>query len=85
MHIGLIGANQNKKLRVLYPLKMLHTGCSTNDAITLIAQIMKFSIKGFFGKFDQIRRFLMENFIFCAVTASFTEHLKLQKKLTFHM
>ena len=49
------------------------------------AQKMKFSIKGFFSKCDQIRRklriwlhllkkFLMENFIFCAVmTESMTE------------
>ena len=33
---------------------------------------MKFSIKDFFNKCDQIRRklkkFLMENFVFCAVT-----------------
>ena len=34
---------------------------------------MKFAIEGFFSKFDQIRRkhllkkFLMENFLFCAV------------------
>ena len=80
----------------MYLLKMLHTGCSMNDAIILIAQKRRFSIKGFFGKCDQIRRnlriwsnllkkSLMENFIFCAVTASFTEHLKLQKKLTLHM
>ena len=45
-----------------------------------IAQKMKFSIKGFFSKCDQIRRklriwlhllkkSLMENFIFCAVAA----------------
>ena len=47
----------------------------------LAAQKMKFSIKDFFSKWDQIRRklriwsrllkkCLMENFIFCAVTAS---------------
>ena len=45
---------------------------------TITAQIMKFSIKDFFGKCDQIRsflriwshllkKFLMENFIFFAV------------------
>ena len=47
----------------------------------LTAQKMKFSIKDFFSKCDQIRRklriwshlpkkFLMENFIFCAVSAT---------------
>ena len=47
--------------------------------ILLTAQKMKFSIKDFFSKFDQIRnylwiwlhllkKFLMENFIFCAVS-----------------
>ena len=47
-----------------------------------IAQKMKFSIKDFFSKCDQIRRFrrirshlliksLMENFIFCAVHVYF--------------
>ena len=52
------------------------SGISLSRAIT--AQIMKFSIKDFFSKCDQIRRILriwlhllkkslMENFIFCAV------------------
>ena len=46
--------------------------------IIITAQKMKFSIKGFFSEFDQIRSFLwilphllnkslMENFVFCAV------------------
>ena len=46
----------------------------------ITAQKMKFSIKGFFSKYDQIRRklqiwshllkkSLMENFVFCAVNA----------------
>ena len=35
---------------------------------TYTAQKMKFSIKDFFSKCDQVRRkFLIENFIFCAV------------------
>ena len=41
------------------------------DQVLLTAQKMKFSIKDFFSKSDQIHRFLrisfMENFIFCAV------------------
>ena len=43
--------------------------------ITFAAQTMKFSIKDLFSKCNQIRRkillkkFLMENFIFCAVLA----------------
>ena len=47
----------------------------------ITAQKMKFSMKGFFSKYDQIRSFLriwshvlkkslMENFIFCAVNAA---------------
>ena len=38
---------------------------------TFTAQKMKFFIKDFFSKYDQIRsllkKYLMENFIFCAV------------------
>ena len=52
-------------------------------SIALTAQKMKFSIKNFFSKFDQIRRkqwiwshllkkSLMENFIFCAVSLAKT-------------
>ena len=52
-------------------------------SIALTAQKMKFSIKNFFSKFDQIRRkqwiwshllnkSLMENFIFCAVSVAKT-------------
>ena len=52
--------------------------------ITRTAQKMKFSIKDFFSKCDQIRSFLriwshllkksfMENFIFCAVTLKDTD------------
>ena len=51
------------------------------------AQKMKFSIKDFFSKFDQIRRklriwshllkkSLMENFIFCAVFVQTTARIK---------
>ena len=51
---------------------------SWEKVLTITAQKMKFSIKDFFSKCDQIRRklrvwshllkkFLMENFIFCAV------------------
>ena len=38
MHFRLKVANQNKKnrIRTLYVLKLLHTGCSTNEAITLL-------------------------------------------------
>ena len=62
----------------------IHPGLSWPVVLTKIwlvnitAQKMKFSIKDFFSKFDQIRSFLwiwshllqksfMENFIFCAV------------------
>ena len=49
-----------------------------SEALVYTAQKMKFSVKAFFGKFDQIHRFLriwshllkkslMENFIFCSV------------------
>ena len=52
------------------------------DSILGTAPKMKFSIKDFFSKYDQIRRFLqicshllkkplMENFIFCAVRQPF--------------
>ena len=51
------------------------------------AQKMKFSIKNFFSKYDQIRsllqiwshllkKSLMENFIFCAVATGPNEYLK---------
>ena len=35
MHFGLIMANQNEKtkIRILYLLKILHTGCSLKEAI----------------------------------------------------
>ena len=38
MHFGLIVANKNKKtsIRTLYILKMLHTRCSTKEAIKLL-------------------------------------------------
>ena len=38
MHFRLKVANQNKKnrIRTLYVLKLLYTGCSTNEAITLL-------------------------------------------------
>ena len=60
-----------------------------NDFFT--AQEMKFSIKGFFSKCDQICSFLgiwshllkkslMENFIFCAV---FDQNTKFQRKTKF--
>ena len=51
-----------------------------SEALVYTAQKMMFSVKAFFGKFDQIHRFLriwshllkkslMENLIFCAVYA----------------
>ena len=53
-------------------------------ALILTAQRMKFSIKDFFSKCDQIRSFLrmsphllkktlMENFIFCVVSGTFKD------------
>ena len=67
---------ENKeKMFVLTWLKVLN--CSTNLEV-ITAQKMKFSIKDFSSKCDQIRsflricshllkKFLIENFIFCAV------------------
>ena len=62
----------------IYPLidpKKIHL--TKRWALTITAQKMKFSIKDFFSKFDQIRflahlvtfieEILKENFIFCAV------------------
>ena len=53
---------------------------------SVTAQKMKFSIKDFFSKYDQIRSFLriwsyllkiplMENFIFCAVCPEMVRHI----------
>ena len=38
MHLKLLVSNQNKKTKImiLYLLKILHTGCSTKEAITLL-------------------------------------------------
>ena len=66
------------------------------DASTLIAQIMTFSIRDFFSKCDQIRRkirnwshllkkSLMENFIFCAVSIADIEHISYYLLPIMHM
>ena len=58
--------------------KLLKTSQNVSNHFSDAAQKMKFSIKDFFSKYDQIRNFLriwshllkkslMENFIFCAV------------------
>ena len=68
-----------KKFNVVY--YTLHYLTLMNLSTSVTAQKMKFSIKDFFSKNDQIRRFqrieshllkisLMENFIFCAVWAN---------------
>ena len=68
---------------VTYLIKVI-SGCGNStctkdaDNAIYIAQKMKFSIKDFFSKCDQIRSFwshllkksLMENFIFCAVIST---------------
>ena len=62
---------------------------STPPIFFFTAQIMKFFIKDFFSKYDQIRSFLriwshllkkslMENFIFCAVFVLKLKNLKLR-------
>ena len=66
------------KIRLVYPpmLVLIWHDLCMNECNT--AQKMKFSIKDFFSKCDQIcsflriwshllKKFLMENFIFCAV------------------
>ena len=69
-----------------------------SQVITLTAQKMRFSIKDFFSKCDQIRRklsylshlqkkSLMENFIFCAVSVIYEHHhdIHCRKKLQLHL
>ena len=64
-------------------IKLLQVDIVSNSHSIQPAQRMKFSIKGFFSKCDQIRRKLwiwshllkksfMENFIFCAVSHPLT-------------
>ena len=64
--------------QMIYRPRQYEFARSLNEAIIYTAQKMKFSIKDFLSKFDQIRSFLrigsyllktsvMENFIFCAV------------------
>ena len=63
---------------------------NNKDNKTITAQKMKFSIKDFFSKYDQIRRKLqiwshllkkplMENFIFCAVLVTLSYPLSFCK------
>ena len=72
---------------IIYDKSNSHFDVLTNQIeATSTAQKMKFSIKDFFSKCDQIRSFLriwshllkkslMENFIFCAVINFFLENL----------
>ena len=66
-------------MRPVVGIKCVNENCSQCKQIPHTAQKMKFSIIGFFSKCEQIRSFLricshllkkslMENFIFCAVT-----------------
>ena len=69
--------------QMIYRPRQYEFARSLNEAIIYTAQKMKFSIKDFLSKFDQIRSFLrigshllktslMENFIFlCSVTSTF--------------
>ena len=59
---------------IIYPLSVIVPNNRTKYLMTgaVTAQKLKFSIKDFFSKCDQIgrklRKTLMENFIFCAVS-----------------
>ena len=69
--------------QMIYRPRQYEFARSVNEAIIYTAKKMKFSIKDFLSKFDQIRSFLrigsyllktsvMENFIFlCSVTSTF--------------
>ena len=74
---GDVEANPRAKPNSWGNVSICHWNFTSLPALIYTAQKMKFSIKDFFSKYDQIRshllkKSLMENFIFCAVLCEST-------------
>ena len=93
-HSGWIMANQNlrSKIRTLYILKMLYTGCSTKEAISLfLSRTTKISRINVFCTFLLYMLFRLwvnaddHKRWYCNNTAFFVEHLEFKKKWFLHI